>query len=75
MIGLPGKGQIKGEDVQGLWEKGSYNEIHRYCRKDVIQTYFLFLRVELLRGKIDQDIYENAFKKSQPFMEELMTDV
>lgn len=74
MIGLPGKGQIKGEDVQNLWDKGAYNEIHSYCRKDVIQTYFLFLRIELLRGKIDQTTYENAFKNSQPFMKELLAD-
>ncbi|MBN2373614.1 3'-5' exonuclease [bacterium] len=73
MVGLPGKEKVKGGDVQGLWEKGSFDQIHRYCRKDVIQTYFLFLRVELLRGKIDQVIYETSFKKSQPFMDELMT--
>lgn len=71
MIGLPGKGEIKGEDVQGLWEKGDYKKIHNYCRKDVIQTYFLFLRVELLRGHIDQNRYEKILERTQAFMKEL----
>lgn len=72
IIGLPGKESVRGEDVQGLWEKGLYDEIHKYCRKDVIQTYFLFLRIELLRGKLDKAGYENAFHMSEGFLEELI---
>jgi hypothetical protein len=43
LIALPGKGEVDGASVQTLWEAGRFDEVHRYCRRDVIQTYFLFL--------------------------------
>lgn len=53
LVGLPGKGEVSGGDVQVLWERGCWPQIHRYCRDDVLQTYFLFLRIEHLRGRLD----------------------
>ena len=38
--------------IQGLWEAGQLSMIHTYCRQDVIQTYGLFLRIELMRGRL-----------------------
>lgn len=52
LIGLPGKTWIDGSMIQGLWEAGQLGTIHAYCRQDVIQTYGLFLRVELMRGRL-----------------------
>src|SRR6516225_4533066 len=51
MLGLPGKLAMNGAMVQEYYDSGRLDEIHRYCRTDVIQTYFLFLRVELVRGR------------------------
>lgn len=63
-IGLAGKGEINGAQVQGLYEDGRLDEIHRYCRRDVAQTYCLFLRVELLRGRLDPRSYRQALERS-----------
>jgi predicted PolB exonuclease-like 3'-5' exonuclease len=52
LVGLPGKGEVSGADVQVLWERGCWERIHRYCRDDVLQTYFLYLRIEHLRGRL-----------------------
>jgi predicted PolB exonuclease-like 3'-5' exonuclease len=71
MIGLPGKTEIDGSMVQQLWEDGRLAEIHRYCRHDVIQTYFLFLRVELTRGRLSPVQYEQALGHSAVFREEV----
>ena len=71
MIGMPGKGATDGSRVQELYETGRMDEIHSYCRNDVIQTYFLFLRVELMRGRIDQDAYRAAYDASAPFLAQL----
>ena len=30
--------------------------IHTYCRQDVIQTYGLFLRIELMRGRLTRGV-------------------
>lgn len=55
LIGLGGKGDVDGSKVQDMWEEGRLDEIHRYCRHDVLQTYRLFLRIELVRGRIPRD--------------------
>ena len=70
-IGMPGKTGIDGSRVQEYFEQGRLDEIHRYCRSDVIQTYFLFLRVELMRGRIDENGYRAACDASAHFLDEL----
>lgn len=71
MIGMPGKVGIAGGRVQELYEAGRLEEIHRYCRSDVIQTYFLFLRVELVRGRLDESAYLSAREASAGFLDAL----
>lgn len=70
LIGLPGKTGMDGSMVQQYWEAGRLDDIHRYCRTDVVQTYFLFLRVELLRGHVSQEQYETAVAASEPFLQD-----
>jgi predicted PolB exonuclease-like 3'-5' exonuclease len=60
LIGLPGKYTIAGEDVEYLFRQGRQKEVSQYCVTDVLQTYLLFLRVELLRGKLDKAGHEAA---------------
>jgi len=60
IIGLPGKYTIAGEDVEYLFRQGRLKEINQYCTTDVLQTFLLFLRVELLRGKITAAEYGTA---------------
>jgi len=55
LVGLPGKEAVSGADVQVLWERGRWQDIHRYCSDDVLQTYFVFLRVERLRGQLSAE--------------------
>ena len=50
LIGLPGKYMIAGEDVEYLFRQGRLKEINQYCMTDALQTFLLFLRVELLRA-------------------------
>jgi len=71
MIGLPGKMEVDGSQVQELFEQGRLEEIHRYCRNDVVQTYFLFLRVELMRGRVDEAAYRLAREASAHFLAEI----
>src|SRR5262249_29217899 len=53
LIGLPGKMDCKGGDVQGMIDAGEIEEVRRYCLGDVVQTAALFLRVQLLRGLLE----------------------
>ena len=71
LIGLSGKTDVSGADVQGLWEAGRLPDIQAYCRRDVIQTYFLFLRVELMRGRVAPDRYAEILERTAAFGREV----
>jgi predicted PolB exonuclease-like 3'-5' exonuclease len=71
LIGLPGKTWVDGSMIQGLWEAGQLSMIHTYCRQDVIQTYGLFLRIELMRGRLTPEAYQAVWDAATPFRQEL----
>jgi len=50
LIGLPGKAMLDGSQVQSQFELGLLSEIGKYCLLDVLQTYLLFLRCQVLQG-------------------------
>ena len=57
LIGLPGKMEVDGSQVSGMYEAGRHRDIRNYCLHDVVQTAFVFLRSELLNGRLDQNNY------------------
>jgi predicted PolB exonuclease-like 3'-5' exonuclease len=71
LIGLPGKTWVDGSMIQGLWDAGQLSAIHAYCRQDVIQTYALFLRIELMRGRLTGHEHHAAWEAAASFREEL----
>lgn len=60
LIGLPGQVGIEGRMVAPLIEAGRLAEVQRHCLCDVVQTGFLFLRAQLLRGILDVPGYQKA---------------
>jgi predicted PolB exonuclease-like 3'-5' exonuclease len=56
-IGIPGSRRVDGSMVASLYARGELERIRTGCLEDVVQTAFLFLRFELLRGRIDRDGY------------------
>ncbi len=70
LIGLPGKYTIAGEDVEYLYRQNRLKEINQYCTTDVIQTFLLLLRVELLRGKLDTVAYDAAVSAAREDLEQ-----
>jgi 3'-5' exonuclease len=68
LIGLPGKYSIAGEDVEYLFRQGRQKEVNQYCMTDVLQTYLLFLRVELLRGKLTKPGYDSAIGAAREYL-------
>ena len=57
LVGMPGKMGVDGSKVQSMHEQGRHAEIRDYCLHDVVQTAFVFLRTELLKGRLDRDAY------------------
>jgi predicted PolB exonuclease-like 3'-5' exonuclease len=55
LLGKPGKMEVQGHMVQDLWNEGKVGEINDYCRCDVLDTYFAFLRTMVLLGQLKLD--------------------
>lgn len=58
VVGFPGKLDVDGNDVARLYADGEIDAIQRYCLCDVAATSALFLRTQLLRGRLDQKTYD-----------------
>jgi predicted PolB exonuclease-like 3'-5' exonuclease len=53
VMGLPGKPNgISGADVDKYYRDGRIREIAEYCESDVVNTYRVWLRYELFRGRL-----------------------
>ena len=52
LLGKPGKMEVAGYMVQDLYDAGKLEEINAYCRCDVLDTYFIFLRTRVLVGEL-----------------------
>jgi 3'-5' exonuclease len=53
VMGLPGKpDEIHGSEVEKYFHDGRIKEIGDYCEGDVVNTYRVWLRYELFRGKL-----------------------
>lgn len=52
LVGKPGKMNVQGHMVQDMFHEGRLAEISDYCRCDVLDTYFVFLRSRVLVGEL-----------------------
>ncbi len=55
LLGLPGKLGFSGAKVWDAWQAGEIVAIRRYCETDVLNTYLVYLRFELLRGHLSRE--------------------
>jgi hypothetical protein len=53
LLGLPGKLGMHGSQVWDTYLKGGLQRIRDYCETDVLNTYLIYLRFELLRGHLN----------------------
>ena len=65
LVGLPGKGEVAGDDVQALYSAGDLDRIAAYCMTDVVQTYLLFLRQQLVEGALTPDGYVESVEQAR----------
>ena len=58
LLGLPGKLGMHGSQVWEIYRDGDVAAIRHYCETDVLNTYLVYLRFELVRGRLARDAYE-----------------
>jgi predicted PolB exonuclease-like 3'-5' exonuclease len=55
LLGLPGKLGFSGAKVWDAWLAGDLVGIRRYCETDVLNTYLVYLRFDLMRGRLTHE--------------------
>ena len=58
LCGLPGKLGMDGAAVHAAWLQGRIDDIRRYCETDVMNTYLLYCRYQLMRGGLTTPEHE-----------------
>ena len=58
MLGFPGKLGMDGSGVWDAYAAGEIERIRAYCEADALNTFLVYLRYELLRGRLSRDAYE-----------------
>lgn len=69
MLGKPGKMDVQGDMVYDLYCQGKHAEINEYCRCDVLDTYFVFLRTCVLMGKISLETEHERVQQTKELLE------
>jgi len=70
MLGFPGKLGMDGSKVCGAYLAGELESIRDYCETDVLNTYLVFLRFEMMRGKLLAGEYEGKCEQVKAFLNE-----
>lgn len=70
VLGKPGKIDVQGYMVQDLFNEGRIAEINDYCRCDVLDTFFVFLRASVLLGRISLDREKEIVEQTKRWLTE-----
>ena len=62
LMGLPGKLGMDGSAVWGAWLDGRIDEIRNYCETDVVNTFLVLLRFQLMRGLLTAGEHDAELK-------------
>jgi predicted PolB exonuclease-like 3'-5' exonuclease len=69
VMGLPGKPKgFDGGEVERYFLEGKIKEIADYCETDVVNTYRVWLRYELFRGRLDESEYQASERRLADFI-------
>lgn len=73
LLGKPGKMDVQGHMVQDLFDAGELALINDYCRCDVLDTYFAFLRTSVLMGRIDLQREQQLVAEAKQWLQQNQT--
>jgi 3'-5' exonuclease len=69
IMGLPGKPDgIAGADVERYFREGRIQDIANYCETDVVNTYRVWLRYELFRGRLNDAEFDASERNLTEFI-------
>jgi len=59
LLGFPGKLGMSGARVWDMYQDGKIDAIRNYCETDVLNTYLVYLRFQLMRGVLDRKRHDD----------------
>ncbi len=68
LLGFPGKMGINGAHVWDEYCNNNIKGIRDYCETDVLNTYGVYLRFELMRGTISKNEHQNAIDTLKTYL-------
>ncbi len=70
LLGFPGKVGMHGADVWPAYLRGELQNIRAYCESDVLNTYLIYLRFELMRGNLTAQEHAQEIDRVRRFLAE-----
>jgi 3'-5' exonuclease len=70
LLGLPGKLGMSGAQVFDAWLAADLAGIRRYCEIDVLNTYLIYLRFELMRGRLNRERHAEETERVRALLRE-----
>jgi predicted PolB exonuclease-like 3'-5' exonuclease len=71
LCGFPGKLGVDGSQVWNLFQEGRLQDIRNYCETDVVNTYLVYCRFQLMRGEMTQSSYDAEISMIRSCLTEL----
>lgn len=68
LLGFPGKMGMSGAKVWEQYQAGNLAGIRDYCETDVLNTYLVYLRYELMRGRLMPPAYKAECDKLRDYL-------
>lgn len=69
MLGFPGKMGMSGDKVWDTYQAGDLQAIRNYCETDVLNTYGVYLRFELIRGNLSHNEFDSEVQRLREYLE------
>jgi predicted PolB exonuclease-like 3'-5' exonuclease len=70
LLGFPGKLGMHGGEVWDAYLAGGLKRIRDYCETDVLNTYLIYLRFELLRGRLNGTEHAHELQRVRKLLSE-----
>lgn len=68
LLGFPGKMGMSGANVWKAYQEGALETIRHYCETDVLNTYLIYLRFEIMRGRLTKETYQNELSLLKEYL-------
>jgi predicted PolB exonuclease-like 3'-5' exonuclease len=70
MLGFPGKMGMSGANVWDAFQAGEIVGIRNYCETDVLNTFLVYLRFELIRGRLTAASFQRELELLRTTLEQ-----